>query len=77
MPTVAVIVWVAPEAAVPAIRDPFVAVEQVNAETIELPFEVGLGALMVLLKLQFGVVLIVKLLVPSTVGVPEAVRIIS
>ena len=77
MPTVAVMVWVAPEAAVPAIRDPFVAVEQVNAETIELPFEVGLGALMVLLKLQFGVVLIVKLDVPDVTGVPLAVKTIS
>jgi len=77
VPTVAVIVWVAPEAAVPAISEPFVAVEQVKLDTTDEPLDVGLGAFTVLLKLQFGVVLIVKLDVPDVAGVPVAVRIIS
>ena len=70
-------VWVAPEAGVPATSTPFTAVAQLKLDITDEPLEVGLGALMVLVKLQFGVVFNIKLELSETTGVPVAVRTIS
>jgi hypothetical protein len=73
--TVAVMVWVTPDTAVPAVSVPAEAVEQEKAETTADPFEEG--NTVVLLKLQFGVVFNVKLLAPADAGVPVAVSTMS
>ena len=66
-------VCVKPDTAVPAVMTPAEAVEHEYVETSAVPLEEGL-TIVFLLKLQFGVVFKVNVLLPIDIGVPEAVR---